>query len=522
VSTVSTSSASTLHRSAFAMPALPETAATRDGQAVDPAGPRWLLRYRAEGGNQRVIDWTNMPGLSPRMIHFARLILTGRLAVQAPATTLNDGATLRRLGSWYLQSRGEDDPVLLDWSEITASRAPAFLQHGLETTAEAGNDFARLRAMYRYGVRVFAAVHPELEDEFRESTLIHLEGMKAPGNAKGHHVRAGDATKGELLASEVEVVVEKLGRHHGRPELRASVWLAMELGRNSLQYVLLRNRDLHCVSVTENGRTRRVYQLAVRRTKKRTAIDERALWPISMPLGDLLSSLRQGGADDPLLHWLGRQSQNTALDQAMKMWVRHVDAVSPRTGKLLHLNARRFRVTLLTNAADEGASLEKLAALADHADFQNLLVYVERSPGFLDRIARKVDALYAPTVKRFKGQWTSSDATTGPDGAPAQRILGKAPHLPMLDVGGIGLCGSKALCRLAPPLTCYSCNEFVAFRDGPHEQVVAALERTIDTMADERVAIQIAPSLGAAREVVAALRRERGGAPAAASTREIA
>jgi hypothetical protein len=522
VSTGSTSSASGLHRPGFALPALPLSAATRDGQVVDPAAPRWPLRRRADGGDPCVVAWDNMPGLSPRMLHLARLILAGRIATQAPLTTRNDGETLRRLGAWYLRSRRDDEPALLDWSEITAGRGHAFLQHGLDTTANAGNDFARLRAMYRYGVRALAAAHPELDDEFRESTLVHLEGMKAPGNAKGHNVRAGDETKGELLAPEIEVIVEKLGRHHDRPELRASVWLTMELGRNSLQYVLIRNRDLHCVSVIENGRTRRVYQVAVRRIKKRKLVDEIALWPISMPLGDLLSSLRKGGPDDMLLHWLNPNAPQGGLDAALKAWVRHVGAISPRTGEPLHLNARRFRVTLLTNAADEGASLEKLASLADHSDFQNLLVYVERSPGFLDRIARKVDALYAPTVKRFKGQWTSSDATTGPDGTPAQRILGKAPHLPMLDVGGIGLCGSKALCRLAPPLTCYSCNEFVAFRDGPHEQVVAALERTIDHLADERVAIQIAPSLGAAREVVAALRRERGEAPLDSSGREVA
>jgi hypothetical protein len=285
----------------------------------------------------------------------------------------------------------------------------------------------------------------------------------------------------------------------------------LELGRNSLQYVLARKRDLHCVTITENGTVRRMYQLGLRRTKKRTLTDDIALWPISSGLGDLLASLQGPSPDGPLLPWLAdAQDPQAALNACLAQWVRHVDAKSPRTGQMLHLNARRFRVTLLTNAADEGASPEKLAKLADHEDLQNVLVYLDRSPGFLSRIATKVDALYDPMVKRFKGQWTTSDAATAPDGSPPRVVLGKAPHLPLLDVGGIGFCGSKTLCRLNPPLTCYPCDHFIAFRDGPHEQVVTALEQTMDDMPDERVALQIAAPLAAAREVVRAIKAERG------------
>jgi hypothetical protein len=163
---------------------------------------------------------------------------------------------------------------------------------------------------------------------------------------------------------------------------------------------------------------------------------------------------------------------------------------------------------MLTNAGDEGASPEHLAVLADHSDLQSIMVYIDRSPLFLMRIRDKVNAIYTPLVKRFKGTFTDSTAETAPDGSAARVVPGMAPQLPFLDVGGIGLCGKKGLCRLAPPLTCYACEKFIAFRDGPHEQVVYALELTMRRMGD-RIALQIAGPLAAAREVVSMLAAER-------------
>ncbi len=50
-------------------------------------------------------------------------------------------------------------------------------------------------------------------------------------------------------------------------------------------------------------------------------------------------------------------------------------------------------------------------------------------------------------------------------------------------------------------MTSYTCESFVAFRDGPHAEVVTALENAMQLMND-RVGLQIANALAAAREVV--------------------
>ena len=93
-----------------------------------------------------------------------------------------------------------------------------------------------------------------------------------------------------------------------------------------------------------------------------------------------------------------------------------------------------------------------------------------------------------------------------------------APQLPVfpLDLGGIGLCGrdvlAGGLCGLAPPLTCYTCPSFAAFRDGPHRIVGDALKRLIDTgmdgAADRRIPLQLEDALAAIRQLQSQIREE--------------
>jgi hypothetical protein len=227
--------------------------------------------------------------------------------------------------------------------------------------------------------------------------------------------------------------------------------------------------------------------------------------PIDRGLGDLLWLLRLRQPSGPLLWWIEQTAPENDLTVRMKKWAFEAGLISPRTKNHLVLNSRRFRVTLATQAADQGASMEHLAALLDHEDLQNVKVYVDRSPRFLERTENEIDAIYDPMVRRFRGE------ILVPEEAARRHlpvIPGIASHLPMLNVGGIGACGHKSLCRLAPPLTCYGCVSFKAFRNGPHVEVVAALEGAM-VGKGERIALQLAPALAAARELVALIAQDR-------------
>ena len=479
------------------LPALPLEAHTRDGQLIHPGDDVWTFRKRRGAGGVLTLDWGTLRGLSEAMIHLSKVILTARAANYASYSTRNDFEMLRRLGAWY-DDFGSSSQSKLDWSHVDRSLGERWLAYGM-TGAHQGNEFARLRDLYRFGV--VALRHAE----FSPATLLALETVRAPGNLKGNAVRDGDPEKGYFAAPEVDLIVDAIGAGKGSAEQRAVIWLSLETGRNALQYTLLTNADLTRVELADDAGQRYIYQVHTRRIKKRTVEDEKVGWPISVALGDLLWSLRKGSDESPLLHWLNPTQPELALTQCMQAWATTAELVSPRTGRRLRLNARRFRVTMLTNAADEGMSAEHLAILADHTDLQNIQVYIDRSPFFLQRIQEKVDAIYDPIVRRFKGTFTTTEVAAR-EGAAV--IPGTAVHLPVLDVGGVGVCGKQGLCKLAPPLTCYPCPHFVAFRDGPHARVVEALEQFMRGM-DERIGLQLAAVLAAAREVVAQIAAER-------------
>ena len=82
----------------------------------------------------------------------------------------------------------------------------------------------------------------------------------------------------------------------------------------------------------------------------------------------------------------------------------------------------------------------------------------------------------------------------------------------MLKTGGVGLCGRdvkrNGLCRLLPPLSCYLCPCFVAFRHGPHQEMLDALlqiRQLGEEMGDERIKRQLDDVCAAISEVLAQL-----------------
>jgi len=77
------------------------------------------------------------------------------------------------------------------------------------------------------------------------------------------------------------------------------------------------------------------------------------------------------------------------------------------------------------------------------------------------------------------------------------------------------MCGrdvrKDGLCRLAPPLTCYPCEFFAAFRGGPHAEILTALERITTEMkavSDSRIPMQLEGVMAAIRQLLAQIARE--------------
>jgi hypothetical protein len=293
----------------------------------------------------------------------------------------------------------------------------------------------------------------------------------------------------------------------GTSQDRAIVMLHLELGHNPNASARLLNRDLIRYETASGV----VWQLDVPRVKKRTPRRETKRRPISDVLGGLLKSMQKGGPDGQLLHWLSASSPEAAINGAMRRFAHAADLISLRTQLRMRMNARRFRFSIATHMAEEGASLFHIAEVLDHSDTQNVRVYVETASSIADPVALATDDALAPLVRRFQGKIVDSDEASTLDGLSNGRIPAAVPHLGIshLDVGGIGFCGRDAnregLCQLLPPLSCYLCPSFAAIQTGPHRQMLESIDKFLqqhEHRSDRRTLVQLDQVRTAIRQVV--------------------
>lgn len=142
---------------------------------------------------------------------------------------------------------------------------------------------------------------------------------------------------------------------------------------------------------------------------------------------------------------------------------------SERTGKPIHITPTRFRRTIGTRAAIEGHGELVIAELLDHDDTQNVGVYVQATPEIVERIDQAIALQMAPLAQAFAGVLISTevDAERGSD--PTSRIVSPQCTKGFTPVGN---CGKHGFCGFMAPIACYTCRNFQAWLDGPHEAVL--------------------------------------------------
>lgn len=495
------------------IPPVPLTVCTLDGQIVQTGSNLWRMRACSDGGDSITINWERLEAphgdccFSAQAIHLIRLYLADRLRKRKASTVHNDFCTFVYFEEWLRNNAGIRR---FDWVDLTEGLARSFLAHGLEHTSEKGNRFSRLRTFYEWGV---ARQHLD----FSRVMLGILKTITAQGNAKGHHVRFRHPVRGPFSPDELLLIRRAVDAGAGIEKDRAILMLHLELGHNPSATARLKNKDL----IRYETPTAVCYQLDVPRVKKRTAYRETKRRPISNKLGALLERLRSGGPEDSLLHWLPPDSPESAVNTALRRFARSAGFMSPRTGQPLVMNARRFRFSIGTYMAEEGASIFHIAEILDHTDTQNVRVYVETVSSIADPVARATDAALIPLVHRFQGKVLSGTDGSAPQDMRKQWIPAVAPHLGIarFDVGGIGHCGrdvaKDGLCRLLPPVSCYLCPSFAALRAGPHREMLDSIEAFLNgnqDTCDQRIRMQLEDVRIAIREVLDQL-RERNDDP---------
>ncbi len=450
---------------------LPTTARTRNGVIFDPSSDRWNYR---DGAHPVNLNFSDVTEVSPIM----RLSLKGVLL-------------------WYAENL-----------------SPAFLNNGFahfkrffkELFAQKGLVLEEINSIDLINYRASLGKNREWFLGYLAGFLKQWEGLRLPGvtsdaiaflnsirlsgNSKGVAVLTMDPEQGPFTSIELEALHCALNDTYAKGELSLGdyllAWLLMMLGQRPIQYAYLKVCDV--LSIGSGDAV--TYILRVPRAKQqgtlpRSVFKERALTP---QIGALLLAYAET-VKFQFKHYLddltqaplfpenisereyppGLEFHRTGqhIGQQMKEIFAKLQVSSERTGQPLHITPTRFRRTLGTRAAAEGHGELVIAELLDHNDTQNVWVYVEAIPEMVERIDRAMAVQLAPLAQAFAGIIIDEDPRQV--GPLASNIV--APQYTQ-EFTPVGNCGKHGFCSFAAPVACYTCRQFHAWLDGPHEAVL--------------------------------------------------
>lgn len=481
------------------LPKIPAQIISMDGQVIALTGDIWSGRVSPDGGKFKHFNWdlidssSNEAIFTNRAIHIIKLYVVDRISKRKIGTAKGDYSSFLTLNKWlknyHLDVLDSQDCHSFNWKDLTEGVFQAFLYHGLNQEQEAIKAFYKLRSFYEWGV---AHEYPD----FCPYIFKSLQLMQARQLPNGHNVRFRHPTKGPFNTDEKFLITQAVASNLGAVQDRVVIMLHLELGCNPNAFVRLKNKDFHRYQMDSKIR----YQLDIPRVKKGTINRETKRRPITDLLGQLIEKLMKGQSEDYLLHWLSKVNPERSIDKAMQRFSKEAGLISPRTGEQLDLHPRRFRCTLASHMAEEGASIFLIAEMLDHAQTRTTGIYIETASSIIDAVASATDSGLVPLVNRFLGKIIDSLETPVVEGRPNQIIPGLLNHLTgsPLNVGGIGACGhdirKDGLCRLFPPLSCYACPDFHPLRGGNHEAILDYLSNFIKEQEgnlDNRILMQL-------------------------------
>lgn len=159
------------------------------------------------------------------------------------------------------------------------------------------------------------------------------------------------------------------------------------------------------------------------------------------------------------LHMSRSDSMQVLRDVAVRNTAR-----SERTGEFINFTSRRFRYTLGTNLARRGITGVVLAMALDHSDTQHIDVYTANTEEMAEQIDAIMTPILAPLAQAFAGKLIESERDALRANDPHSRVKNDNSRT-------VGNCGTYEFCA-SGYRACYTCVNFQAWRDAPHEEVL--------------------------------------------------
>lgn len=464
--------------SSESVPPIPKTIVDRDGQRMDTSNSRWVFPL---GPSTRSCTWDiESPLLRFSLMSFA-INRIQRVSSSAGAHVASHIPSMIKKCPSYEHL-------------ASAPNLAAFREALSSVMLELAGQLRHTQTYWRYWLPVawFKWCATRVADlGFDINFAYRLESLRIPGGPKGAAVRSGDPLRGPLDHELERPLLQIALRSDTSTEpkhlqQKLAVALTLAFGRNPLSLRMMLEEDFK--DIPKHDGTPR-YSLAIPLIKKRrlprTAFQTFRIGPelaaiiIQVieanrklrPLSDTQISLSEN-VSEPYLRPLFMSSEpreivlesydhqfaltlsNCDFNALLQGFVVRHGIVSPVTGELLHINARRMRYTFATDMVDMGLSKAELALALGHSDTQNVRVYYDIGSRIVQHLENAAKGRIEPVLEFF----TSSE--TG--GAQAKHS--KNPQD-----------------RLLPPLTCYACPAFKPFIEARHDLMLNNLSKGLDS-----------------------------------------
>lgn len=200
---------------------------------------------------------------------------------------------------------------------------------------------------------------------------------------------------------------------------------------------------------------------------RKMTFEEKGELPLFIDVGTTVEI--QSIPPDSLMNYLKSELphiKTNNLTSKLNSAVKKLKVISERTGESLKSTSYRFRYTLGTRAAREGAGILTIANLLDQSDTQNVKVYVANAPEHAVHISKIMNQPLARYASAFAGKLVEDEAEANTENAGAARIPCREKDCE------VGSCGSSSFCQDYAPIACYLCPKFRPWAHAPHHLIL--------------------------------------------------
>ncbi|HCE1949276.1 TPA: site-specific integrase [Vibrio parahaemolyticus] len=210
---------------------------------------------------------------------------------------------------------------------------------------------------------------------------------------------------------------------------------------------------------------------------RKMTLEEKGELPLFIDVGTTVEI--QSIPPDSLMDYLKSELphiKTSNLTSKLNSAVTKLKVISERTGKPLKSTSYRFRYTLGSRAAREGAGILTIANLLDQSDTQNVKVYVANAPEHAVHISKIMNQPLARYASAFAGKLVEDEAEANTENAGAARIPCREKDCE------VGSCGSSSFCQDYAPIACYLCPKFRPWAHAPHHLILEWLVEERDRL----------------------------------------